>query len=306
MCHVNHPECNRRLNAQHNIITNAFGGKLSVAPINLATGDRVLESAAGSGKPVYLLSVVLFYNPQLTHRSPGIWALEFFETNRADGITLDIECIDISSEQFPTTHPPEIKFSVNSVVNLPNHEWTERFSFAHQRLLVSAMNDSLWHLAVAELFRVVKPGAWVELVEIEAQGFGSWSVGPHSTKLAFLINTMYDKRGVIGDLSVYLPLILKEAGFVDIKCEARHAPIGGEADAAAPHKFTQVKGFDSEMWRELWMGMKEPVIEAGGYGIVKTVEEYDSLVQGAAAEWKTSKEAYTTFYAILARKPSSK
>ncbi|KAJ3931453.1 MAG: hypothetical protein NXY57DRAFT_961731 [Lentinula lateritia] len=274
----------RRLNAQHNIITNAFGGKLSVAPINLATGDRVLESAAGS----------------------GIWALEFFETNRADGITLDIECIDISSEQFPTTHPPEIKFSVNSVVNLPNHEWTERFSFAHQRLLVSAMNDSLWHLAVAELFRVVKPGAWVELVEIEAQGFGSWSVGPHSTKLAFLINTMYDKRGVIGDLSVYLPLILKEAGFVDIKCEARHAPIGGEADAAAPHKFTQVKGFDSEMWRELWMGMKEPVIEAGGYGIVKTVEEYDSLVQGAAAEWKTSKEAYTTFYAILARKPSSK
>ncbi|KAJ3906179.1 hypothetical protein F5879DRAFT_947283 [Lentinula edodes] len=270
----------RRLNAQHNIITNAFGGKLSVAPTNLATGDRVLESAAGS----------------------GIWALEFFETNRADGITLDIECIDISSEQFPTTHPPEIKFSVNSVVNLPNPEWTERFSFAHQRLLVAAMNDALWHLAVAELFRVVKPGAWVELVEIEAQGFGSWSVGPHSTKLAFLINTMYDKRGVIGDLSVYLPLILKEAGFVDIKCQARHAPIGGEADAAAPHKFTQVKGFDSEMWRELWMGMKVPVIEAGGYGIVKTVEEYDSLVQGAAAEWKTSKEAYTTFYAILARK----
>ncbi|KAJ3876169.1 hypothetical protein F5051DRAFT_412351 [Lentinula edodes] len=271
----------RRLNAQHNIITNAFGGKLSVAPTNLATGDRVLESAAGS----------------------GIWALEFFETNRADGITLDIECIDISSEQFPTTHPPEIKFSVNSVVNLPNPEWTERFSFAHQRLLVAAMNDSLWHLAVAELFRVVKPGAWVELVEIEAQGFGSWSVGPHSTKLAFLINTMYDKRGVIGDLSVYLPVILKEAGFVDIKCSARHAPIGGEADAAAPHKFTQVKGFDSEMWRELWMGMRVPVIEAGGYGIVKTVEEYDSLVQGSAAEWKTSKEAYTTFYAILARKP---
>ncbi|KAJ3869612.1 hypothetical protein EV359DRAFT_59716 [Lentinula novae-zelandiae] len=272
----------RRLNAQHNIITNAFGGKLSVAPTNLATGDRVLESAAGS----------------------GIWALEFFETNRADGITLDIECIDISSEQFPTTHPLEIKFSVNSVVNLPNPEWTERFSFAHQRLLVAAMNNSLWHLAVAELFRVVKPGAWVELVEIEAQGFGSWSVGPHSTKLAFLINTMYDKRGVIGDLSVYLPLILKEAGFVDIKCEARHAPIGGEADAAAPHKFTQVKGFDSEMWRELWKGMKVPVIEAGGYGIVKTVEEYDSLVQGSAAEWKTSNEAYTTFYAILARKPS--
>ncbi|KAJ3893457.1 hypothetical protein GG344DRAFT_43276 [Lentinula edodes] len=270
----------RRLNAQHNIITNAFGGKLSVAPTNLATGDRALESAAGSGKPVYLLS--------------------FGGTSSVSSMP---ECIDILSEQFPTTHPPKIKFSVNSVVNLPNPKWTERFSFTHQRLLVAAMNNALWHLAIAELFRVVKPGAWVELVEIEAQGFGSWSVGPHSTKLAFLINTMYDKRGVIGDLLVYLPLILKEAGFVDIKCEARHAPIGGEADAPAPHKFTQVKRFDSEMWRELWMGMKVPVIEAGGYGIVKTMEEYDSLVQGSAAEWKTSKEAYTTFYAILARKP---
>ncbi|KAJ3898835.1 hypothetical protein F5879DRAFT_576726 [Lentinula edodes] len=272
----------QRLNTQHNMIVNAFGGKLFVAPTNLTTGDRVLESAAGS----------------------GIWALEFFEKNRTEGVTLDIECIDISSAQFPSTHPSEVHFSVNSVVNLPNPDWTDTFSFAHQRLLVAAMNDTLWRSAVAELFRVVKPGGWVELVEIEAQDFSTWSVGPNSTKLASLINALYGGKGVIGDLSVYLPVILKEAGFVNVQCDPRRVTIGGEVDAT-PHKITEVKGYGSDMWRDLWMGMKGPVIEAGGYGAVDTVEEYEALVQGTEVELKNSKEAYTTFFAILARKPEN-
>ncbi|KAJ3992331.1 hypothetical protein F5050DRAFT_1857440 [Lentinula boryana] len=269
----------KRLDTQHDMITNVFGGRLSMAPTTLITGDRVLESAAGS----------------------GIWALEFFEKNCADGIIPNIECIDISSAQFPTTHPPQIHFSVNSVVDLPNPEWSDTFAYAHQRLLVAAMNDSLWRSAVSELFRVIRPDGWVELVEIEAQDFSSWSVGPNSTKLASLINAMYGAKGVIGDLSVYLPAVLKEAGFTDVKCEKRRASIGGEADAT-PHKVTDVQGYSSGMWRELWMGMKGPAVEAGGYGIVETAQEYEALVESSVVEWKASKEAYTTFFAILAHK----
>ncbi|KAJ3748913.1 hypothetical protein DFH05DRAFT_1520521 [Lentinula detonsa] len=270
----------KRLEVQHNMITGVLGGRLSVAPTNLNTGDRILESAAGS----------------------GIWALEFFEKNCADGILLNIECIDISPAQFPTSHPPEIHFSVKSVVDLPDPEWSDTFTYAHQRLLITAMNDSLWRLAVSELFRVVRPGGWVELVELEAQDFNSWSVGPHSTRLASLINTMYRAKGVIGDLSVYLPAILKEAGFMDIKCHKMRASIGGDADAT-PHKVTDVKGYNSEMWREMWIGLKGPVVEAGGYGFIETAEEYEALVEGSVVECKASKEAYTTFFAILARKP---
>ncbi|KAJ3875562.1 hypothetical protein F5051DRAFT_333623, partial [Lentinula edodes] len=184
-----------RLNTQHNMIINAFG-KLSVAPTILTTGDRVLESAAGS-------------------------ALEFSEKNRVEGVTLEIECIDISSAQFPSTHPSEIHFTVNSVVNLPNPDWTDTVSFAHQRLLVAAMNDTLWRSAVAELFRAIKPGGWVELVKIEAQDFSSWSVSPNSTRLASLINGLCGGKGVTGDLSVYLPVILKEGGFVNVQCDGR-------------------------------------------------------------------------------------
>ncbi|GAW02522.1 hypothetical protein LENED_004184 [Lentinula edodes] len=269
----------QRLNTQHNMIINAFGSKLSMAPTNLTTGDRVLESAAGSGELIIIHSAMIKRLDSLI----GIWALEFFEKNRAEGVTLDIECIDISSAQFPSTHPPEIHFSVNSIVNLPNPDWTDTFSFAHQRLLVAAMNNTLWRSAVAELFRVIKPGGWVELVEIEAQDFSSWSVGPNSTKLASLINALYGGKGVIGDLSVYLPVILKEAGFVNVQCDPRRVTIGGEVDAT-PHKGTEVKG---------------------GYGVVDTVEEYEALVRGTEVKLKNSKEAYTTFFAILARKPEN-
>ncbi|KAJ3992332.1 hypothetical protein F5050DRAFT_1811586 [Lentinula boryana] len=247
-----------RLNAQHNIVNNALNGMLYVASTNLTTGDRVLESAAVS----------------------GIWAFEFFEQNCADGIVLDIECIDISSAQFPCAHPPQIHFSVNSIVDLPN-EWEKVFVFAHQRFLVLALNACLWHSAVSELLRVIRPGGWVELVEIEARDFRSWSVGPN--------------------WPLYLPEVLKKAGFLDVVCETKCVPIGGEEDDT-PHKVADIKGYSSELWREVWMGMKGPVMEAGK--AVKTVEEYEALVQDSATEWKTSKEAYTTLFVIVARKPA--
>ncbi|KAJ3930418.1 MAG: hypothetical protein NXY57DRAFT_1062496 [Lentinula lateritia] len=171
--------------------------------------------------------------------------------------------------QFPSTHSSEIHFTVNSVVDLPNPDWTDTVQFAHQRLLVAAMNDTLWRSAVAELFRVIKPGGWVELVEIEAQDFSSWSVSPNSTRLASLINALCGGKGVTGDISVYLPVILKEAGFVNVQCDGRWM---------LPHTRVEVKGYGSDMWRDLWMGTMGPVIRAGGYGVVDTVEEYEALV----------------------------
>ncbi|KAJ4469752.1 hypothetical protein C8J55DRAFT_583900 [Lentinula edodes] len=223
------------------MIINAFG-KLSVAPTNLTTGDRVLESAAGSA-------------------------------------------------QFPSTHPSEIHFTVNPVVNLPNPDWTDTVSFAHQRLLVAAMNDTLWRSAVAELFRAIKPGGWVELVKIEAQDFSSWSVSPNSTRLASLINALRGGKGVTGDLPVYLPVMLcveeKELPeifqFIFDQCSAWRKRSYRRSSSLSPGNSQggwgpEVKGYGSDMWRDLWMGTMGPVIRAGGYGVVDTVEEYEALV----------------------------
>ncbi|KAJ4469790.1 hypothetical protein C8J55DRAFT_564440 [Lentinula edodes] len=244
----------QRLNRQHDIIVRAFGDRLSVTPISLKNGDRVLESAAGS----------------------GIWALEFFEKNRINKILIDMECIDISSKQFPHTHPPKMHFSVNMITDLPP-EWTTTFSYVHQRLLVTAMTDSLWRSAIAEISRAVQLGGWVEFLEIDFEN-------------------MCTQKGMVRDMSVYLPDLLEDAGFLDVQCVTRHVSIGGELNYSG-------NGEVNGEGRNYEQNKKGPIMQAGGYGIVQSGEEYEALLEASSLEWKTSGETNTSFYAITARKP---
>ncbi|KAJ3860468.1 hypothetical protein EV359DRAFT_85288 [Lentinula novae-zelandiae] len=264
-----------RLNHQHAWITQAFENRLRIAPVSLNTGDKVLESAAGS----------------------GIWALEFEAENAANGCIIDVECVDITNKQFPHQHPPNVHFSVNSATDLPL-DWVSSFSYAHQRLLIVAMNDSLWKKVVKELYRVLQPGGWIELLEVEAQEL-HFDVGPQSKKLVSLIKAMYGAKGIIGNLGTYLPSILTQAGFTQIGFEIRDVPIGQSLAEGNERKIF----IRSKYWQNLWKAMKEPVLKGGGYGLVKTGEEYDELLQGCGGEWDNSDKAHTTYYAIFAQKP---
>ncbi|KAF5383925.1 hypothetical protein D9757_007409 [Collybiopsis confluens] len=260
----------RRLNLQHRTIVRAYENRLFLAPVTLNSGDRVLESGAGT----------------------GIWAFEFFRKNEREGIVLDIECTDISDQQFPEAYPPNIHFSVHSVIELPR-EWTGTFSYVHQRLLIGALDDSRWRKALSELFRVLAHGGWVELVEHDATE-SSFDVGPHSKKLVSLLSVMYADRGIISNLGTYLPRILEEVGFVDVHWEARRTTIGPSEE----------DGYRSEEFREIYMGMKQAVVNAGGYGFVQTGEEYAELLQGSTKEWNDlNGEANYGFYSVFARKP---
>ncbi|KAJ3735970.1 hypothetical protein DFJ43DRAFT_990535 [Lentinula guzmanii] len=265
----------RRLNEQHRIIIKAFEDKLSLAPLSLNTGDKILESAAGS----------------------GVWALEFAAENIVKGVEVDIECIDISAKQYPVTYPSHIHFSVHSVANLPP-EWSNTFSYAHQRLVVLAMNDTLWRSAMKELFRVLKPGGWLELIEFETKRFHC-GVGPSSNRLCSLVDKLFTEKGIIQNVSDYLCPLLKEVGFIDIQCQTRDVSVGGRRTIEGGD------GYTGEQWGEGWMGIKVPVLTGGGYGVANTTEEFDALVQASVREWNDSKEVYTIFYVITARKPVS-
>ncbi|KAF9062608.1 hypothetical protein BDP27DRAFT_1233305 [Rhodocollybia butyracea] len=260
-----------RLNLQHCILKKAFGDELALAPITLHSHDLVLESGAGT----------------------GIWAQEFSAFHSQNNVLLNIECIDISDKQFPREYPSNIHFSIHSVTDLPQ-EWKNSFSYIHQRLLVGALNDSRWNIAIDQLHDVLKPGAWIELVEVEAKGLG-YGVGPNSKRLASLITSLHTSKGIITDLEVYLPKLLARKGFTDIHCEGRDIPIRESVDNDGLNR--------SKQWHDLWMGVKTPVLTGGGFGIVGSEEEFDKLLEGCLKEWNESDKAYTTYYAIVARKP---
>ncbi|KAJ3737253.1 S-adenosyl-L-methionine-dependent methyltransferase [Lentinula guzmanii] len=259
-----------RLNLQHRLIVKAFNDKLILAPVNLKPGDRVLESGAGS----------------------GIWVLEFWKEHSQKNIPLVIECIDISRDQFPSQVPSDIHFSLRSILDVPP-EWSNSFTFVHQRLLVAALPRPLWHEALAQIFRVLKPGGWVEFVESHAK-VRKFVVGPNSKKLSLISDRMFEEKNFVGDTEVYLPPVMREMGFVDVRCEGKDVPISRTID----------DGLDRvQIWYDLWKGFKGSILAGGGYGIVSSEEEYESLLLGCKDEWNNSTEAYTTYWTIIARKP---
>ncbi|KIK61352.1 hypothetical protein GYMLUDRAFT_42936 [Collybiopsis luxurians FD-317 M1] len=261
-----------RLNLQHQVIVQSFENRLSLVPVELKSGDRVLESAAGT----------------------GIWALEFFQEMKKNGIILDVECIDISDRQFPAKYPSNIRFSVHSVTDLPA-EWSARFAYVHQRMVLAAMNETRWRQTITEIFRVLASGGWVELVETEAKHC-HFDAGPSSTKLQLIQFGLYNDKGLRGDTGAYLPPLLEEIGFVDVRCEVRHSPIGQSGEKHI--------GFSGDEWGQVWRGLKRSIVEAGGYGFVKSSEEYEQLVDESVAEWDTNPDkVYNIYYTILGRKP---
>ncbi|KAF5371902.1 hypothetical protein D9757_010608 [Collybiopsis confluens] len=257
-----------RLDYQHLFTFKTFENRLSIAPIDLKSGDRVLESAAGT----------------------GIWAIDFFEENRKNDVLLDIECIDICDKQFRKNRPFGVHFSIHSVTDLPA-EWSSTFSYVYQRLITYALNESLWRKSLSELFRVLLPGGWVELMEVESQTYHI-HVGPCSTKLQSLIFETLARKGVIMNLAQHLSAVLKTIGFVDIQCEARQVRIGRSGE----------KVYRSSDFANFVRGLKRDVVKNGMNG---TEEEYEDLVRGAEREWDNSdaNKASFTIFTILARKP---
>lgn len=217
--------------------------------------------------------------------------MEFLEYNRSKDVDLNIECIDVSAEQFPPQHPPDIHFSLRTITDLPT-EWSNTFKYVHQRLLIVALKRPHWQVAIDQIFQVLNPGGWVEFVETHTK-IRHLGVGPNSNRLVQLSALLYEEKDIVGDLEVYLPPLLQESGFVDIQCQSRNVPVCSSID-----------GTDTvQQYYDLWRGMKASIIDGGGYGIVKTGEEYESLLLGCKEEWSQSSDAYVTYWAIVAKKP---
>jgi len=253
-----------RLDLQHRLLVNVFGGKLVLAPISLQEGDLVLDSGAATG--AWMLELAAQYSPSVTFYG-----------------------IDISSRLFPVEHPEYTRFSINSITDLPA-DWAGTFAFVHQRLLIAALTTSMWKIAVAEMFRVLTPGGWVELTECDID----WAAGPQSAKLQAIIHALFRDKGLLVDIQIQIPGFLRDAGFIDIHPESRSMNLGraGEAEVESTENLYNV-----------FVGMKAPILAAGGFGYVASEDALDALLMGAKEEWLNSNDSSVSFITFYARKP---
>ncbi|KAI5121044.1 hypothetical protein M0805_008620 [Coniferiporia weirii] len=256
-----------RLMLQHAILKATFEGRVLLIPFNPQSSYFVLDSGVG----------------------PGAWLLDaatqFAPTSILHGV-------DIQNRLFPREHPPNVSFSITSIIALPQ-EWTGRFDIVHQRLLIAALRRKEWPLALQNMLGVLQPGGWIQLTEI-----GVWHAGPFTERHSHVVRELYDSHELILDIAIELPELLREAGFVDIRAEGRKIPLGAWAGQLGIDARDDMVG--------VFRNMKTPLLQSGGLGFVKTEEEFDKSMDALGKEWDETEGALVEFHTFCAQKPTGK
>lgn len=204
--------------------------------------------------------------------------------------------IDIEPRLFPSNDDRVVKrgdveFHVGTVTRLPQ-EWSGKFVLVHQRLLVAALQASEWKQALAEMFRILMPGSWLQLGEV-----GNWSAGDLTKKHIALVQTLFKSKGLLLDCSVHIPEMLREAGFIDITVDTAMIPLG---------KWAGVTGSEArDNFMGVFKGMKTPVLDGGGRGFVTSEAEWDALLDSVEKEWDCTPGAEIQYNIFSAMKPLS-
>ncbi|KAJ3571499.1 hypothetical protein NP233_g3715 [Leucocoprinus birnbaumii] len=267
----------KRLNDQSQFIVHAFNNKLIWAPVNLKEDDMVPDSGTGSGD--WLLS--LAKERDIDHKFPCIKLLG----------------IDISPRMFPppSLHPIKTTFSMESITSLP-HSWSNTVSLIHQRLLMLALQPSQWKVALAEMYRVLVPGGWIQVFEGQRLFESPSDEIVYHKAFRLRDDLCLAVCNVAVDIVDYLPNWIEEAGFVNLNIVKRGLPMGASWSEEWSAPGVQSIG-------AFWSALKEPVMREGGLGIVKSGEEYDAVIEDLKRRCEEVPRTYWPMILFTAQKP---
>lgn len=186
---------------------------------------------------------------------------------------ISIDAADLNPTLFSSQHQPNITLSISSVTNLPEH-WSDRFAFVHQRLLMAALRVSEWPIAISEIYRVLKNGGSVQLVE----AVSPWDPKSEaSEKLRRLVIATFRENDLLIDCAREIPKLLEAAGFVNIHSKETAIMVGvaaGEDGIAGKLAFL-----------DAFRGMIPSMRRANGFGIVQSDKEIDDIFDTLSVEW---------------------
>ncbi|KAJ7775145.1 S-adenosyl-L-methionine-dependent methyltransferase [Mycena metata] len=259
----------QRLLLQHKTLRGIFGDKILFAPVSLGSEDKVLDVGTGS----------------------GTWILDL-----ATSVDTSVSMVgvDIEPRLFPTTPPENFDFRVESVTRLPA-DWSNTFSLVHQRLLILALQTQEWPLAMQEVYRVLRPGGWIQIDESTPWYDEKCPGKPCMEKLTALYRCLARARNLYVDCTDDMTKMLAQAGFVDIQTKSGIQKMGKWAgDVGVANRVNHIG---------VLRGIKTPVLQAGGFGYVSSEAEYDALLEGLEKEWDEIPGTEKELIIFWARKP---
>ncbi|KLO06578.1 S-adenosyl-L-methionine-dependent methyltransferase [Schizopora paradoxa] len=260
----------QRLNEQHDYLLKlVYDGRLVYnkdVTSMLQNGGRVLDS--GTGTAVWL--------QELARELPE---------------AVELHGVDISPKNFPEEmeRPSNMHLHTDSLTSLPA-AWSGQFDLVHQRLLNWGVTKSEWPKVVAEIFRILKPGGSVQLIERDSF-FTNSPEGSAMARHDELLKKMYSTLGFNYYCAAELPGMLEEAGFINVSAETKPNPIGKKW------------GDDGESGVRVYGGayanMGPMLVEEG---LVGSAAEYGELLAELRKEWD-EEGAQVAFHIICAERP---
>ncbi|EXL69248.1 hypothetical protein FOPG_14779 [Fusarium oxysporum f. sp. conglutinans race 2 54008] len=156
-----------RLNEQHSVWTDVLGYLIHPdIEKSLPLNTKIADIATGT----------------------GIWALHVAR-NRPEAT---VDAIDISSSQFPPeeTRPHNINFIVHDARDPFDAKHHDQYDMIHVRAVVAGMKEADWKLIVDNMFRMLKPGGYLQWAEADLSRPAVLRNGNAPVSFKFLPNLM--------------------------------------------------------------------------------------------------------------------
>ena len=255
-----------RLSILHQVYLLLLSGELTTAPSPRQL-RRVLDIATG----------------------PGDWAIAMGEKYTSS----EVIATDISVFQ-PTDVPPNVIFQIDDATE----EWTftQPFDLIHMRNLSGAFSD--WDAIYREAFKHLKPGGYIEIIDIEPIEMPKSPQNSYVGIFAGAVQAAADKAGrPIGVRHLKRP-ILEAVGFRSVRTTVLDAPIG-----------TWPKDARKQSIGKMWLIAVLEGLEATGLRLLTRemnwkAEDVRELCEKVKVDLvRGGVEAKTPFHFVLARKP---
>lgn len=218
---------------------------------------------------------------------PGIWLVSLAGEVPP---TISFTGIDIQTRLFPRDPdlPSNISFFQHSITNLPV-EWTERFKFVNQRLLVGGLTSKEWEKALQETYRVLTPGGWFQCLEPNIPS--NTDIGPYTERMFEILRNLLSVNGLLHDIVPVLCRTLPKTGFINVQ---KHTV------SLSAHKRPTGTEFNHRTLMEWFFIALKPGMLATK--LVESEEEFEELMRSMLKEWDESPEVAWSWSVIFAQK----
>lgn len=150
------------------------------------------------------------------------------------------------------------------------------------------MSAGEWKTAIGNIYKLLSPGGWVQLVEAN-----HCHSGEATERHRAVLRRIFEKRGLLLHPVYDIPALLQDAGFVEVNTKGYEVNLG---------KWAGEDGVEArESCIGVYRGMKHPVVNVLG---MLSSFEFDSLVDQMEQEWDSTPGSQVRYNVFYAQKPA--